>query len=201
MRLPGRRPPRSFFARDPLVVAPELLGKLLVHSPDGGETTAVRIVEVEAYRGSADAASHAYRGETRRNRVMFGPPGGLYVYFTYGMHWCANVVCELPGDAGAVLLRAGEPVRGLERMQARRPAAKRTRDLASGPARLCQALGIDGALDGTDLLAGPVWLRDDGVAPPVAPLITARIGITRATEQPWRWVVPDTPYASRRPTP
>jgi len=197
VRIPGRKPPRSFFARDPLDVAPELLHKLLVHAPDGSEPTAIRIVEVEAYRGSTDPASHAYRGRTPRNGAMFGRPGGLYVYFTYGMHWCANVVCELPGDAGAVLLRAGEPVLGLEHMHARRPAARRPRDLASGPARLCQALGVDGALDGTDLLAGPVWLRDDGVPPPDAPLVTTRIGITRAIEQQWRWVVPGSRYASR----
>jgi DNA-3-methyladenine glycosylase len=157
----------------------------------------VRIVEVEAYRGSADPASHAFRGPTRRNRTMFGPPGGLYVYFSYGMHWCANVVCELPGDAGAVLLRAGEPVLGVGSMQARRPAARRDRDLASGPARLCQALGIDGTLDGTDLRAGPVWIRDDGVAPPATPVVTPRVGITRATEARWRWVVPDSLHASR----
>ncbi len=180
-----------------MVVAPELLGKLLVHAPPDGEVTAVRIVEVEAYRGSTDPASHAFRGPTPRNRTMFGLPGGLYVYFTYGMHWCANVVCELPGDAGAVLLRAGEPVLGVERMQARRPAARRVRELASGPARLCQALGIDGTLDGTDLRAGPVWLRDDGVAPPVAPVVTPRIGITRATAERWRWVVPGSLHASR----
>jgi DNA-3-methyladenine glycosylase len=204
--LPGRRPSRAFFARDPLLVAPELLGKLLVHAPGGGadpdrQLTAVRIVEVEAYLGSIDPASHSYRGETRRNRTMFGRPGGLYVYFTYGMHWCANVVCSRPGDSGAVLLRAGEPVLGLGLMEARRPAAKRTRDLASGPARLCQALAIDGGLDGTDLLAGPVWLRDDGVAPPDAPLVTPRIGITKAVDEPWRWVVPGTVYASRPTAP
>ncbi|HVL03628.1 MAG TPA: DNA-3-methyladenine glycosylase, partial [Acidimicrobiales bacterium] len=128
--------PRDFYRRDPREVAPELLHKVLVSGPCRG-----LIVEVEAYCGAADPASHAFRGPTRRNATMFGPPGHLYVYFTYGMHWCANAVCGNEDEGVAVLLRALRPVDGLGEMWPRRPAAKRERDLCSGPARLCQALG------------------------------------------------------------
>ncbi len=143
-----------------------LLNKLLVHDEPEGRL-AVRIVEVEAYRGAVDPGSHAYRGRTPRTAVMFGPPGHLYVYFTYGMHWCANVVAlGAPGDASAVLLRAGEPLDGLDVMRARRPAARQDRDLCSGPARLAQALGIAKEENGASLLRGPLGIYDDDVAPP-----------------------------------
>ncbi|MEO5965373.1 MAG: DNA-3-methyladenine glycosylase, partial [Candidatus Limnocylindrales bacterium] len=134
-----RRLPRSFYRRDPRAVAPELLGKVLVL----GEATA-RIVEVEAYCGSEDPGSHAFRGMTKRNATMFGSPGRLYVYFTYGMHWCANAVCGDEGEGIAVLLRAAVPLSGVEAMRARRPAARTDRDLCRGPARLCQAFALDG---------------------------------------------------------
>src|SRR5436305_3141680 len=124
--------PRSFYDHDSRVLAPLLLNKVLVV----GDRQA-RIVEVEAYASGEDPASHAYRGLTRRNATMFGPPGHLYVYFTYGMHWCANVVAAGPIDGHAVLLRAGAPVGGVEQIRAARPAARRDRDLASGPGRLC----------------------------------------------------------------
>lgn len=194
-RVAGRRPPRSFFARDPLVLAPELLNKVLV-GPHG----AGRIVEVEAYDGADDPGSHAYRGRTPRTSVMFGPPGRLYVYFTYGMHWCANVVCREEGRAAAVLVRALAPLDGIERMREARPAARRDRDLCSGPARLCAALGIDGAHNGLDLLSdgAVVTVRDDGVAPPGAPVCTTRIGLSRGGDLPWRWYVPGDPNVSRR---
>jgi DNA-3-methyladenine glycosylase len=144
-------------------VAPALLNKLLVVGERVG-----RIVEVEAYRASEDPGSHAYRGLTRRNATMFGPPGHLYVYFSYGMHWCANVVCQPPGTAHAVLLRALAPVAGLEHMRAARAQGQRRpvsdRDLCRGPGRLCQALGITGAYDGADLVtrASAVRSEDEG---------------------------------------
>jgi DNA-3-methyladenine glycosylase len=183
---------RSFYRRSSLVVAPELLNKVLVAGRSRG-----RIVEVEAYAGPLDPASHAYRGRTPRNGTMFGPPGHLYVYFTYGMHYCANAVTGTTGDGQAVLLRALAPLAGLDRMHARRPAARRTIDLASGPAKLCEALGIGPEHDGTDLVRGRVRILDDGTAPPAAPGVSTRIGITRATDRPWRWFVADDPNVSR----
>lgn len=186
--------PRSFYRRDSRQVAPELLNKLLVHDGLVG-----RIVEVEAYAGAEDAGSHAYRGETARNRVMFGPPGHLYVYFTYGMHWCANAVCGEVGVASAVLLRALHPLEGLDAMWPRRPAARGVRDLCSGPAKLCAALGIDGAFDGADLVTRDrgIAVLDDGTPPPPAPGRSVRIGLRAGAEHPWRWFVPGDPHLSR----
>ncbi len=158
-----------------------------------------RIVEVEAYVGEADPASHAFRGRTPRNATMFGPAGHLYVYFTYGMHFCANVVTGAPGIAEAVLLRALHPIDGIEEMQLARPAATRETDLCSGPAKLCQALGIDRTTDGVDLCGrdAPVRLLDDGTPPPDEPLVTTRVGIRVATERPWRFAVPGDPHVSK----
>jgi len=168
-------------------LAPELLGKLVV-TADG---RAGRIVEVEAYRGEQDPASHAFRGRTARNSTMFGAPGLLYVYFTYGMHYCANVVAGSVGEAQAVLLRALEPVAGLEAMRLARPVSDR--DLCRGPARLCRALGIDTGFDGVDLTTGGggIWLADDGAAAPDAPAVSGRIGLSKASEFPWRFSIPD----------
>jgi DNA-3-methyladenine glycosylase len=186
--------PRAFYDRDPLVVAPELLGKLLVR----GRRSA-RIVEVEAYRGSEDPASHAYRGMTRRNATMFGPPGHLYVYFTYGMHWCANAVCWPAQRAGAVLLRALAPQQGLDEMWESRPRARIERDLCSGPAKLCQAFGLDGSFDGADLVTGErgVVIADNAEVVLEAPSQGERIGITPATGAAWRWWVSGDPNVSR----
>jgi DNA-3-methyladenine glycosylase len=183
--------PREFYARDPRVVAPELLNKVLRRGDRAG-----RIVEVEAYLGEGDPAAHSYRGATARNATMFGPPGHLYVYFSYGMHWCCNPTC---GDGRAVLVRALAPLDGLEAMQAARPAAKRDRDLCSGPARLTQALGIVGDDDGADLVAGDrgIVITDDGTPPPPHPVVTVRIGITKATDEPWRFYVPGDQNVSR----
>ena len=180
-------------------MAVELLNKVLVHDDPIGGRLAGRIVEVEAYCGTGDLGSHAYRGRTARNATMFGPPGHLYVYFTYGMHWCGNVVCCPEGTAGAVLLRALAPLRGLEAMRSRRLVARRERDLCSGPARLTQALGLDGTFDGADLRTGPVRLLDDGTPPPEQPANSRRIGISagRGDEHPWRWYVPGDPNVSR----
>jgi DNA-3-methyladenine glycosylase len=190
---------RTDLARPSVEVAPSLLGALLVVGERVG-----RIVEVEAYLGPLDEASHAYRGATRRNATMFGPAGHLYVYFTYGMHWCANVVTGRPGDGQAVLLRALEPVAGLEAMRAARPKARRDLDLCRGPARLCEALGITGELDGTDLCrrsADRPWLARDGAAP--LPVVAGpRIGITKAVHHPWRFSVAGSRHVSDpRPQP
>ena len=185
---------REFFRRDSRVVAPELLGKVLVR----GERTG-RIVEVEAYAGSEDPGSHAYRGRTARTATMFGPPGHLYVYFIYGMHWCANVVCGDDGIASAILIRALAPVSGLDQMRAARPAARRDVDLCSGPAKLCQSFGITGQDDGCDVITGTggLLIGEDGAAPPAEPGQSTRIGLSAGAEHPWRWVVSGDPNLSR----
>ncbi len=195
----GRTLPRSFYARDSRELAPLLLNKLLVTRTHDGARLAARLVEVEAYCGSDDAGSHAYRGMTPRTEVMFGRPGHLYVYFTYGMHWCANVVATKDGDAAAVLLRGAAPVDGIDIMRERRVKARRDRDLLAGPARLCQAFGLTGEHNGVDLVRGSVRIVDDGVAPPPAPGISTRIGLTpgRGDEHPWRFFVPGDPNLSR----
>jgi DNA-3-methyladenine glycosylase len=187
--------PRTFYDRDPREVARELLHKVIVRGP-----RAARLVEVEAYLGSEDPGAHSYRGMTARNATMFGPPGHLYVYFTYGMHWCANAVCGPEGVGVAVLLRAAAPLAGLDLMRAARTRARSDRDLCRGPARLCQAFGIDRSLDGTDLVTGDggVVLVDDGVAPPERPVVTTRVGLSAGAESPWRWYVEGDPHVSRR---
>ncbi len=172
----GRVVPRRFYDRDAREVAPELLGKLLVDR-SGDEVVAARLTEVEAYRGADDPGSHAFRGPTRRNQSMFGRPGTLYVYFIYGMHWCMNAVCGPGEQPHAVLLRAAVPVFGIDTIRSRRNV-RRDRDLLSGPARLTEAFGIDGTLDGSDLVAGPLQILDDGTPPP-EPVMTTRIGLAR----------------------
>ena len=176
-------------------MAPELLNKILVCGDRRG-----RIVEVEAYAGAADPASHAFRGRTTRNATMFGPPGHLYVYFTYGMHFCANVVCGADGEASAVLMRGLTPLAGLEEMRAARgPAARADRDLCSGPGKLCQAFAIDRTFDGADLVTGDLGVAvvDDGTPAPAAPGVSGRIGISVAAEVPWRFYVPGAVGLSR----
>jgi DNA-3-methyladenine glycosylase len=183
-------------SRPSFEVAPELLGAVLRH----GEV-AVRLTEVEAYDGVADPASHAARGRTPRNAVMFGPPGHLYVYFSYGMHWAANVVCRPEGVASGVLLRAGEVVEGLEVARARRGRSS-LRDLARGPGRLCQALGIGAEHRGAFLFGdGPVTLSPSrGPAPTVVQ--GPRVGVSLAAERPWRfWISGDDFVSTYRRSP
>lgn len=193
---------RRFYNCDARDVAPELLNKLLVGlDPVTGQRIVARLVEVEAYAGADDPGSHAFRGQTARNATMFGPPGRLYVYFTYGMHWCANAVCGPGATPNAVLLRAAEPLEGLEIMRQRRPKARRDVDLCAGPARMAAAFGLSGDHDGADLVAGPVRIVDDGVAPPNLPGISERIGLSpgRGEEHRWRFYVSGDPHVSRRP--
>jgi DNA-3-methyladenine glycosylase len=206
--------PRDFLARPATEVAPELLGCVLEHETAAG-LVAVELTEVEAYAGQADPASHAYRGMTRRNAVMFGPPGHAYVYFTYGMHFCVNVVCLGEGGPSAVLLRAGAVIEGEELARARRsnrrPSRARNqetspqaparqprqaplawRDLARGPARLCQALDIDRSLDGADVCvaSSPLRLRPGSTGPAENPrkiVAGPRVGVAQAAEVPWRF--------------
>ena len=187
-----KRLDRRFFARDSLAVAPDLLGKLFVVGACMG-----RIVEVEAYRQD-DPASHSWRGITPRTAVMFGPAGHLYVYFTYGMHFCANVVTGQPGEGSAVLVRALVPLAGLDEMRARRGGARRDVDLANGPAKVCQAFGLDRSHDGLDLVASEsLRIGDDGTPPPAVPGVPNRIGISVAVERPWRFFVSGDPHVSK----
>jgi DNA-3-methyladenine glycosylase len=193
---------RGFFARPAPEVAPELLGCVLRHATTAG-AVAVVITEVEAYAGAADAASHAFRGLTARNAVMFGEPGHAYVYFTYGMHFCVNLVCLPEGTASAVLLRAGRVIEGAGLAAARRPAAARAsaaaaqRDLARGPARLCRALAIDRSLDGADVCDPASPLRVLGRAADVPAVGRGpRVGVSRAAAIPWRFWIDAEPTVS-----
>ena len=171
-----------------LTLAPRLVGAVVV-SDVGGLEVAVQLTEVEAYEGTTDPASHAFRGPTPRTAVMFGPAGHLYCYFTYGMHWCANVVCGPDGTASAVLLRAGAIVRGAEHAFARRPAARGANDLARGPARLATCLGLDRRTDGVDLCSAtsPVRLESLPSRRRAGVVSGPRVGISAAAERPWRF--------------
>ncbi|MEN3356867.1 MAG: DNA-3-methyladenine glycosylase [Mycobacteriales bacterium] len=198
----GRRLlPRAGLVGPVLDVARALLGQVLVaRSPAG--TVALRLTEVEAYAGAADPASHAYRGPTPRNAVMFGPAGHLYVYFVYGMHWCCNVVCGPDDLPNAVLLRAGEVVSGVDVARSRRAATRSDVDLARGPARLASALGLDAAANGTDLCAGASAVRLLAADPVPDELISAgpRVGVAAAGDVPWRfWVAGDPTVSPYRP--
>lgn len=186
---------RAFFERSPELVAPELLGWELQH----GEV-AVSIVETEAYLGRRDPASHAYSGPTRRNQSMFGPAGCCYIYFSYGMHLCCNVVAHLEGEAGGILLRAGRVIKGRDLAVERRG---RSVDLANGPGRLGQALGLDLSLDGTCLLHGPLRLTPPPRSvPPESIRSGPRVGISKAVDLPLRFWLADCPDVSRgRPGP
>ncbi len=181
---------RSFFARPAPAVAPELVGKLLVRSDDG---IVARLVEVEAYM-AFDPACHGYRPRTERTAPLFGPAGHAYVYLNYGMHWCMNVATGEEGVAEGCLLRAAEPLEGLDCIRSRRGNA-RDRDLLRGPGRLGQAYGLDGSWSGRDLCdGGPLWIADDGTRPEVT--AGPRVGVSRAATVPWRFFVPGSPWVS-----
>ena len=201
---------REFFERRPQLVARQVLGQVVARTLDDGTTLAGRIVEAEAYLGADDAAAHSAAGLTPRTAVLFGPAGHAYVYFTYGMHYCMNISCEREGQAGCVLLRALEPVSGIEEMarnrklqiprSARNDNPRELKLLCSGPARLCQALGIDREGDnGKDLLSreSDLQLFDDGFR--VKKVVsTTRIGITKAAELPLRFYIEGSPFVSKR---
>lgn len=181
------------FDESAVVVAPRLLGAHLTHRTDTGFVT-VRITEVEAYEADGDPASHAFRGESPRTASMFGPPGRLYAYFTYGMHVCCNIVCSPPGDASAVLVRAGEVVAGHELARERRGLGISDRDVARGPARLTVALGIRLSDDGADLEQSPFSLEPPSAVAPFAR--GPRTGIRVAADVPWRFWIPNDPFVS-----
>jgi DNA-3-methyladenine glycosylase len=189
--------PRAALAKTALTLAPALLGAVLV-SEVGDARVAVRLTEVEAYEGADDPASHAFRGRTGRNAVMFGGPGHLYCYFTYGMHWCANVVCGEVGRASAVLLRAGQVVDGLDAARIRRPACRTDRDLARGPARLAACLALGRETNGVDLCSRGSPVRLDSLPTAAAAPIGRgpRVGITEAADRPWRFWLEDDPTVS-----
>jgi DNA-3-methyladenine glycosylase len=196
VRVPSRRLSRAFFERPSVEVAPDLLGRLLVRRTPEGVRLVGRIVETEAYRED-DPASHSYRGRTPRTEVMFGPPGHLYVYFTYGMHFCMNVVTGSDGEGSAVLLRAAEPLEGLEEMSARRGLTD-PRLLCSGPARLAQAFGIVRAHNGADLVNGSeLSLLEGRPVPRTRVERTPRIGVRVGLDRRWRFLVRGDPYVSR----
>ena len=190
----------DFFAGDARDVARALIGKLLVRAD--GRTA--RLVEVEAYMGLDDPGSHAYRGPTPRARIMFGPPGRLYVYFSYGMHWCANVVCGPEGTPMAVLLRAAQPLDGIPAMrEARWHGQRQLRelDLCRGPGRLCEAFGITGDHNGLDMTSADslVYLADDGAGSGGTVIATLRVGLSRGASSPWRFILKGSPWVSPGP--
>jgi DNA-3-methyladenine glycosylase len=197
---------RAFFNRDPRLVARELLGRLIVRR-DGRRTLAGRMVEVEAYLGAGDLAAHAAAGHTSRNAVIFGPPGHAYVYFIYGVHYCLNISCLPAGDAGCVLIRALEPVSGMSAMAKARglddfdlSAVRDLRKLASGPGKLCEALDITRPRDNDKDMVSPasdLQVMDDGFRPEEI-AVTQRIGITKSTEMPLRYVVAGNAFVSRK---
>ena len=185
---------REFYGRYTPKVARELLGTVLVRVLDGERLSGV-IVETEAYRGDDDPASHAYRGRTKRNELMFGPAGHAYVYFSYGSHWCFNVTTEAPGRPGAVLLRAVEPLQGFETMLKRRGEAG-SRHLADGPGRLTRAFGIELDLNGEDLTSSERLFIETG-SEPLSVASSGRVGVSRGQGLEWRFFVPGNRFVSK----
>ncbi len=184
--------PRAFYNRDPVSVSRDLLGKVLVHGPASGI-----IVEVEAYLGVGDLAAHSARGITERTRVIFGRPGHAYVYFIYGMYECLNLVTEPAGKAGCVLVRALEPLEGIDLMQRRRPAARRPEDLANGPGKLTLAMAITRAQNGSDVTRGALVVREPAAPSPIEIEVSKRIGITQDAHLPLRFSIRGNPFVSR----
>jgi len=184
---------RAFYLRPAAQVARELLGKILAFDGASG-----LIVETEAYLGDDDDAAHSARGVTPRTRVIFGPPGHAYVYFIYGMYDCLNIVCEPEGIAGCVLIRALEPLSGLDRMRKRRPAARRKEDLANGPGKLTLALAIKIAHNGADVTKGPITIHAPEQPQQIEIAASPRIGITKSADLPLRFFIKGNPCVSRR---
>jgi DNA-3-methyladenine glycosylase len=196
-RRPGDALPVAFYARETELVARDMLGAILeCHTRDG--VASGRIVETEAYLGEHDPACHAAVGRTVRTGPLYGPPGTSYVYFIYGMHWCVNAVTREEGLPSAVLIRALEPLEGIDLMWRRRPGARRVEELTNGPASLCRALGITGVHNGLPLQRPPLVLRRGRRVPDDAVIVTPRVGITKAAEWPLRWLVAGSPFVSAR---
>ena len=190
--------PVSFYDRETEVVSRDLLGAVLeCRTPDG--IVSGRIVETEAYVGEHDPACHAAAGLTERTRWLYGAPGTAYVYFIYGVHWCFNAVTRAAGHPSAVLVRAIEPIAGVDIMRRRRPAARNDRDLTNGPGKLCAALGIDGRHNGLRLDRLPVRIRAGEPVPDSEVMVSPRIGITRAADWPLRWYIAGNAWVSRAP--
>jgi DNA-3-methyladenine glycosylase len=190
--------PRAFYDRDTEIVARELLGAVIECRSDDGAVSG-RIVETEAYVGEHDLACHAAAGRTARTEPLYGPPGIAYVYFIYGMYWCVNAVTRAKNEPSAVLIRAVEPLDGIDVMRRRRPSARRDVDLTNGPGKLCLALGIDGRLNRHALQRPPLIIRSGDSVPDSRVTITPRIGITQCADWPLRWFITDNAYVSRTP--
>jgi DNA-3-methyladenine glycosylase len=186
--------PRAFYDRPAPEVARDLLGKVLVHGPTAGV-----IVETEAYLGGDDLAAHSARGITERTRIIFGPPGHAYVYFIYGMYECLNLVCEPEGRPGCVLIRALEPVDGIDLIRSRRPGARKLEDTASGPGKLTIALAITRAQNGADVTRGNLVVRQPAIRKPVRIETTARVGITKSVDLPLRFYIWENRFISKGP--
>ncbi|NNN21717.1 MAG: DNA-3-methyladenine glycosylase [Acidimicrobiales bacterium] len=188
---------RKFFTNEPELVAPKLLGATLV--VESSPKLALELVEVEAYGGALDVASHAFRGMTKRNEVMFGPAGFLYVYFTYGMHWCANITCSKEGVPGAVLLRAGMPAEGISTMRRNRNRDDiKDQDIANGPAKLCQALKVDGSWNGLDIFGRTSNIKlvaNESTDFEIGQ--SNRIGVREENPLPWRFFIKDNIFVSK----
>ena len=192
----GRVLPRAFYERETEIVAREMLGTVLECETSTGITSGI-IVETEAYLGEHDLACHAAAGRTARTEPLYGPPGTSYVYFIYGMYWCFNAVTRAQGLPSAVLVRAVEPLAGVELMHARRPRISKDVDLTNGPGKLCTALGIDGSMSAKSLQRKPLVIREGAGIPDANVEVTTRIGITRSADWPLRWIVKGNRFVSR----